>query len=645
MKSPLRFFFLSLFLSVVVLCQATVQLPKFFSDNMVLQREMPIRIWGKANKGESVSVTFNGNTVSTKADKKGDWQVELPAEKAGGPYEMKIEGKNSTVLLKNILMGDVWICSGQSNMEWILANTIDADKEIQNSTNPNIRLLTVPKTVDIEEQPDIKESQWVECTPKNSPDFSAVGYYFGKNLQQELGVPIGLIHSSWGGTDIQPWTSWEGAAQINQYAPYKGKSITQAIGFTNKDIVNSLAQQNNDIGLRQKWYAQNTSQKDWKNYPAPKMWDGELQNIDGVVWFRKEVVLPESAAGRTATLHLGQIDDNDISYVNGTQVGSTMGWNVVRSYSIPANTLKAGKNSIAIRITDVSGNGGLHSADNDVYLEVNGTKYPLAGEWSYKKAFTSDMKGFCNPSPNMFASVLYNGMIHPLVGYGIKGAIWYQGENNANAAYEYRSMFKNMIQDWRKQWGYEFPFYWVQLASFMPVKENPSESAWAELREAQNMALELPYTGQAVITDIGDAADIHPRNKKDVGYRLAQNALRTTYGKNILGWGPVYKSMKTDGNKIILTFDNVGKGLATADKNRYGYINGFTIAGADKKFEWAKAYIDGNNNIVVFSEKIQNPVAVRYGWSDNPYDDNLVNSDGLLASPFRTDDWKGITQP
>ncbi len=643
MKHKLQFFFLSLFLYSSVLSYATVKLPKFFSDNMVLQREMPIRIWGTADKGENISATFNGNTVSAKTDKKGNWQIEFPAIKAGGPYEMKIQGKNNTIHLKNILIGDVWICSGQSNMEWILVNTIDADNEIKNSANSNIRLLTVPKCIQATEQADIEDTQWVECTPETSSSFSAVGYYFGKFLQQELGVPIGLIHSSWGGTGIQSWTSWEGATQTNQYAAYKGMDILKASKKANTDMEKAFSGQI-DVGMNKKWYLPKTSLNDWTSYDVPKVWDGELQNIDGIVWFRYDIELPQSVSKKEAVIHLGNIDDKDITFVNGIRVGETQNWSTDRIYTIPKGILQSGTNTITVRVWDEMAGGGIIGPQEKMYIDVNGQKFSLAGKWKYKKSYTSDMEGYNPPSPNMFASVLYNGMIHPLVGYGIKGAIWYQGEHNAGEAFEYRSMFKNMIQDWRKQWGYEFPFYWVQLANFMAVKENPGESAWAELREAQNMALELPQTGQAVITDIGDAADIHPRNKRDVGYRLAQNALRTTYGKNILGWGPVYKSMKIDGNKIILTFDNTGKGLTTADKNRYGYVNGFTIAGADKKFEWAKAYIEGNN-VVVFNEKIQNPVAVRYGWSDNPYDNNLVNSEGLLASPFRTDNWKGITQP
>ncbi len=470
----------------LIFCQveAKVILPKFFSDHMILQRDLPIKIWGKADKGETVIVSFNNQNLSTKADRKGDWSIELDAMKAGGPYEMKISGKSNALEFKDILIGDVWICSGQSNMEWRLKDTDNAEEAINKATNSNIRLITVKKTIQTSEQFDIEDGKWELCTPETARDFSAVGYFFGKELQQDLNIPIGLIHTSWGGTDIQTWTSWETMTTIDEkYQQYAGKKIDKVFKYD-------------------------------------------------------------------------------------------------------------------------------HTKDNR--------------------------------NPNVFASLLYNGMLKPLIGYGIKGAIWYQGENNAHEAFKYRTLFPAMINDWRKQWGYDFPFFWVQLANFMKVQEEPVESNWAELREAQNMTLSLPYTGQAVITDIGDAEDIHPRNKKDVGYRLALNALKIAYGKDILASGPVYDSMRKEGDKIVITFKNIGKGLSAKDKNKYGYLKGFAIAGADKKFVWAKAYIQ-DNKVIVFSEKTPNPVAVRYAWADNPDDNNLVNSADLLASPFRTDNWKGIT--
>lgn len=624
---------------------AKVSLPKFFSDNMVLQRDLPIRIWGEAGKKEQVTVTFNGAEATVRADKNGRWEATLPAMVYGGPFRMEIKGKDNTITYDNVLIGDVWICSGQSNMEFLLNSAFDAEETARNSENPNIRFFTVPKTIQTTEQDDVQGGTWELCNPSTSLAFSAVGYFFGRELQQELNIPIGLIHTSWGGTVVETWTSWEASMQNEDYARYKGKTLEKAMGYSTANLNRFTRAMAEDKGLKDKWYAPRTSLSGWKKANVPGAWDGELKNEDGIVWYRTEVSLPEGAETWTGEIQLGPIDDEDITYVNGREIGRSDSWLENRKYGIEKGILQSGSNIIVVRVKDKSTIGGFTGAPDQLYLEAGGTRYPLAGEWSSKPSVLSSKYGIGNNGvgPNNFCSLLYNGMIHPLVGYGIKGAIWYQGESNADRAYDYRTLFPLMITDWRTRWGYEFPFFWVQLANFMAEEPQPGESNWAELREAQNMTLSLPNTGQAVITDIGDAFDIHPRNKKDVGIRLAKNALKVTYGRDILGSGPAYESMKVEGDKVVLSFTNTGKGLSTKENNKYGYVNGFSIAGSDKKFVWAKAYIDGDK-VVVFSEKVKKPVAVRYGWSNNPHDDNLVNSDGLLASPFRTDTWKGQTE-
>nr|WP_321412220.1 sialate O-acetylesterase [uncultured Carboxylicivirga sp.] len=624
---------------------AKVSLPHFFSDNMVLQRDKIIKIWGKADKKETVKVTFNGSDAVTKADNKGLWQVELPPMKYGGPFTMQIVGKTNSITFKNILIGDVWLCSGQSNMEFNLNGDLTAEEAIKNSTNQNIRLLTVPKVIQTRERFDIEESAWTECDPATAATFSAVGYFFGKRLEEELDIPIGLINSSWGGTDIETWTSWEASMNNSEYAQYKGQTSEEAIGFNTEDIQRFEKALENDPALKKKWFDPNAKVKGWQKMMAPKAWDGELEKVDGIIWFKKVIELPGSIEGKEGVINLGPIDDEDITWINGEQVGAISFWAANRNYPIKSGILKAGKNTIIVRIKDTNVVGGMYGKPEELYLEVGGEKYSLAGEWDYKPSVLSSDFGFESrgTGPNSFASLLYNGMISPLVGYGIKGAIWYQGENNASEAYRYRQLFPNMINDWRKQWGYDFPFLWVQLASFMALDDQPQESEWAELREAQNMTLSLPNTGQAVITDIGEAFDIHPRNKKDVGYRLAHSALNIAYGKDVLPSGPEFDKMEKDGNKLILSFKNIGKGLSTQDKSKYGYVKGFAIAGSDKKFVWAQAYIK-DDKVVVFSDLIKDPVSVRYGWANNPIEINLINSDGLLASPFRTDTWKGITE-
>lgn len=625
---------------------AKVTLPHIFSDNMVLQRKMPIHIWGSADAKEIVYVTLNGISQSTITDRAGKWEILLPAMEAGGPFTVQVKGKENEILLENVLIGDVWLCSGQSNMEFSLRGSTNAREAIRYSDNKHIRLFTVPKNKQIAIEDDLSGGNWEECNPLTTPDFSAVAYYFGEALQKEVDVPIGLINSSWGGTDIETWTSWESAMANPAYMMYEGKSLEQAIGYSSSDLERyNQALRIDDEGIRKRWYSSEYEISDLKVSELPSVWDGELADEDGIVWFYKDVLLPQTVSGLSAVLSLGTVDDRDVTFVNGIKVGSTNNWFFNRKYALNPGVLKPGRNRIAVKVIDMEVKGGFTGKAKDFYLEVGGERYSLVGEWHYQPSVLTSHYGLGNQGsgPNAFSSLLYNGMIAPLVGYNLKGVIWYQGENNTNRAYAYRSLFPLMIKDWRKQWGYNFPFIWVQLANFMSVDVRPKESEWAELREAQNMALSLPATGQVVITDLGEVGDIHPKNKKDVGLRLAANAFQVAYGRDTIAAGPVYRSMKQISGKIILSFDNIGNGLK-AKGDKYGYLNGFAIAGDDRKFVWAKAYIE-DNKVVVFNESLKHPVAVRYGWGNNPNDMNLVNSAGYLASPFRTDSWPGITQP
>lgn len=625
--------------------QAEVVMPRFFSDNMVLQRERPIRLWGRAAKGEKVTVRFAGAETTVRADRTGRWTAELPAMEADAtPRVLTVAGRGNELHFSNVLVGDVWLCSGQSNMEWRLYPTDGCEAEIAASANPVIRLLSVGDKIAFEEQDDIESGSWVECTPETSRTFSAVGYYFGKFIQAETGVPVGLIDSSWGGTDIETWASWPVMLTTPDYAQYAGKrSPGEAIGRRIEPYEAYRSALTDDRGDRERWAdpADAGNSAGWGTMTLPQVWERVIGPADGRVWFRRTVTLPASADGKTGTLSLPAVDDADISYVNGVEVGRTSGYDVRRLYTVGAGILHGGENLIAVRIDDNSGDGGIWGDAGNLYLEVDGQRYDLAGEWSYRESATTTQFGieyggnFGNP--NSFASLLYNGMIAPLTGYGIKGAIWYQGENNAGRAMAYRELFPMMIRDWRAQWGYDFPFFWVQLASFMAVRPEPSESQWAELREAQNMTLSLPATGQAVITDIGDADDIHPRNKRDVGYRLSRAALNVAYGRaDVAAGGPAFKEMKRIGGRLELTFDTTGA-LRPADGNRYGYLHGFAVAGPDRRFVWAKAYVAGRDKVVVFSDEVSDPEAVRYGWADNPQDDDLTDDSGLLASPFRTE--------
>lgn len=624
---------------------AEVKLPHIFSDNMVLQRDKPIKIWGWADKNETVEIRFLSQSKKVKADKSGNWMLILDAVPYGGPYTLDVKGKSNTISLKNILIGEVWLCSGQSNMEWIVESSMNATTEIREANYPQIRTFDVTNDISTTPKDDLN-GEWQVCSPQTVANFSAVAYFFARKLNKELNMPVGIINSSWGGTDIETWTSADTFSKLPQQFRERYKS-TDISNFDQqaKDNETSRAKyveaMNNDPGLSGNWHKPSTNISDWKKMQIPQLWENVLGNVDGIIWFRYNLNLSKEDEGKAATIQLGPIDDNDITWINGIKIGETTGYATERTYEIPENVLKAGENIIIIKVTDYSGAGGIYGNADNMYLRTQNGEYPLAGEWLYKEAVTNKMYNYVDMSPNMYYSLLYNAMINPITRLSIKGAIWYQGENNASQAYNYRTLFPAMINDWREKWGYEFPFYWVQLANFMVKNNVPVDSEWAELREAQTMTLSLPQTGQAVITDIGDADDIHPRNKQDVGLRLALIALNKDYGKkDIVYSGPTFKAMSIEGNKAIISFDNIGKGLKSS--NKYGYIEGFAIAGADKKFEWAKAYIEGDK-IVVYADKIANPVAVRYSWSNNP-DVNLFNQEGLPAVPFRTDNWKGITQ-
>ncbi|AHM60759.1 hypothetical protein D770_12525 [Flammeovirgaceae bacterium 311] len=641
-KIRLSLYFLIILLFGVNNVLAEVKLPYIFSDNIVLQRDEPLKVWGWADAGEGVKVSFNGQQLRTKADRKGRWVVNLKPMAYGGPYEMQVSGKNNTVRLSNILIGDVWICSGQSNMEWILKNTDNAEVEIARANHPKIRLFKVDKQMLPTPQEDLKGGEWLVCTPENVKEFSAVAYFFGRDLQKELDVPIGLINTSWGGTNIEAWTNMEDLKQFEEFRGVKPRVQTQTEAEREQSWSRYRKALESDQGMAEKWFSPATDITAWKSMELPvEFGDTELGKADGIVWFSRDVEVPASLAGEEAQLSLGVIDDADETYVNGKLVGSTDVWNVDRLYELAPGVLVAGKNRITIKVTDRASLGGIRGTPDQLYLRADGQKIPLNGQWKYKPAALSTDFNIQNFSPNQYPSELYNAMIAPLHNFAIKGAIWYQGETNAPQGYRYRTLFPTMIKGWREKWGKDFPFIWVQLANYKKPVEQPAESDWADLREAQSKTLALPNTAQAVIIDIGEANDIHPRNKKDVGHRLALAALKTAYGKELVYSGPVFESMKVEGNRAILSFSNQGSGLLVKDK--YGYLKSFAIAGADQKFVWAKAYLDGDK-VVVYSDTVKNPVAVRYGWADNPDDANLYNQEGLPASPFRTDDWVTITQ-
>jgi sialate O-acetylesterase len=497
---------------------ADVRLPAIFTDNAVLQRDIPVPVWGWADQGEQVTVKIGDQTKTAVPDAKtGKWTVKLDPLSVGDPQTITVSGKN-TITLKNVLVGEVWICSGQSNMQMAVKGTRRAEEEIAAANFPKIRLVSVPTRGCPKPQDDFN-GRWVECSPQTVGGFSAAGYFFGRELFKTLNVPIGLIHCSYGGSSCESW--------VNRSVLDADPSFKPMLERYDRELAS---------------YSQESAKAKY-----------EKQMAD---W--KKAVAKAKAAGK------------------------------------------------------------------EVPKPPRGPSDPHTN----------------NQSP----ANLYNGMLHPVLPYGIRGAIWYQGETNAGRAYQYRTLFPTLIKSWRAEWQQgEFPFYFVQLANYMATKPEPSDSAWAELREAQSLTLKVPATGQAVIIDIGEARDIHPKNKQDVGKRLALWALAKTYGKEMVYSGPVYKSQEIQGDKVVLTFDSIGGGLVAkeGDQLKDAALKGFAIAGSDKKFVWADARIEGDK-ILVSSSKVKSPVAVRYAWADNP-ECNLYNRADLPASPFRTDDWPGIT--
>jgi sialate O-acetylesterase len=630
-----------------------------FNDHAVLQRNQKIPVWGTASPDAIVTASINGNTVSTTSNANGDWRVLLPEMKAGGPYELTIASGKKYLTFTDILIGDVWVCSGQSNMAMSVQNCQNAEDEIAAANYPNIRLLTARIVTSFTPEVMLPGAAWRKCSPETIPSFSAVGYFFGRECHKKSSVSIGLISASCGGTLAEAWTNHEALERVPELKPIleRGKNDKSVLTDPEEILMQKEAVKQRRILWKEMIKAEDnmeladaTAQPSfddiaWKTMLLPNQWEkAGLPNFDGMVWFRKTIILPPEWVGKEVILNLGPIDDLDVTWFNGVQVGMrgsfqkqiNQFWNVPRHYSVSANLVKAGKCVIAVRVIDANGAGGLWGGNAaEMSLSLANDKdeaIPLAGEWRYWPQLELPEVKF--PSSHNLPSVLYNGTINPLLPYAICGAIWYQGESNGNRGYQYRLLFPALIKGWREKWGCDFPFYFVQLPNHYSWQAKPVEHAWAELREAQAMALSLPRTGMACTIDVGDAKDIHPQNKQDVGLRLAQWALKNEYGfEDTVVSGPIYKSMEIEGNIIRIYFTHVAGGLTV----KGSLSESFAIAGNDKKFFWAQAKIEGDN-VVVFAEEVKEPVAVRYGWAGNPKS-SLYNTGNLPTVPFRTDDW------
>jgi sialate O-acetylesterase len=617
---------------------------------MVLQRESKINIWGWASPGEKVKIKFHNKSFNVVTDNKGNWQLVLPAMKAGGPYTMEVKGKNS-ILIKDILIGDVWFCSGQSNMVLTMERVKEKYPDyIAGANFPEIRNFFIPTASDIASvHAELPQSKWISASSENVLGFGAVTFFFARSIYNEYKVPIGIINSSVGGTPIEAWISEEGMKDFPQltsrierfrdtaYMNPILRSVKKRTETKPKSSENPLLTDKGMSGPKP-WYDVTYIPEGWHKYWLPGYWDDQgVKGLNGVVWFRKEIDLPASMTGKPAKLFLGRIVDADNAYVNGVLSGSVTYQYPPRRYNLAPGLLKPGKNIIVVRVTNYAGKGGF-VPDKPYWLISGNDSIDLRGEWFYKVGQVFRPIAF-EPGTGVPVLVmqneptgLFNTMVAPLINYRIKGILWYQGEANTSKPLEYQKLLPALIADWRNKWQQgAIPFLYVQLPNFMEVQYLPSESQWAELRFAQLNSLSVPNTAMAVTIDVGEWNDIHPLEKMVVGERLALAARRLAYGnEKIVFSGPIYKSLIKEGNRIIIEFDHMGSGLVAKGG---GDLNYFALAGANKKFVWANAIIT-DNHVVVSSDEVPDPVYVRYAWSDNPEGANLYNVEGLPASPF-----------
>lgn len=636
-------------LFIAVQLPGQIKLPRLISDGVVFQREIKLKIWGWASPKEEVTLNFKNKMYKATAGGDGRWALEIPGQHAGGPFDMTFKGRNE-ITIHDILFGDVWVCSGQSNMELTMERVRDKyPSVIANSANDHIRQFLVPDRYDFKnEQIDLDGGNWQLANPKNLLSFSAVGYFFAREIYEKIHVPIGLINAALGGSPAEGWMSEDALAKFpslhDEFLKYKDDQFIKEIENSDKTRAVSWYEELNDKdeGLKNghQWVDPNFDDSPWEQMTVPGYWaDGPLKNVNGSVWFRKRFNVPRSLTGQVLKLWLGRIVDQDSVFVNGRFTGTTGYQYPPRKYEVAANVVKVGENTIAVRIINNSGRGGF-VLDKPYYLAGAQDTINLTGAWHYKLG--APMTALAGSTAIRWKPVgLFNKMISPLLTHAIKGVIWYQGEANTQRADEYRTLFPSLITNWREKWKQgTFPFLFVQLPNFMEPKPAPSESNWASLRDAQLHALSTPKTGMAVAIDLGEWNDIHPLNKMDVGKRLALMAEHVAYkNREIVYTGPLFKAATVAKNKIEISFSGIGSGLTS----RGGDLKYFAVAGPDKKFVWAKAKIEGDK-VVVWSDDVGNPAIVRYAWADNPNGANLYNKEGLPASPFSSELKKWIVK-
>lgn len=626
---------------------AQVRLPRIIRSQMVLQRGQEAHIWGWASPGERISLEFQGKKYKTRASQTGEWEISLPPAKAGGPFVMKIKGKKNELVLEDILIGDVWLCAGQSNMVHQMdIHDVTYAQDIKEANFPEIRHFKIPyienmngPAEDLSPSPYQDEDEWEKAVGEQVRPFSAVAFFFARHLYEKYQVPIGLINASVGGSSIETWMSEE---VLKTYPSIK-RSIQQNKDTAYVDSMKELTRWSypehvffSEPEMRvEKWISPDLQPKNWHRINIPGYWEDQgIRNLDGQVWYRREVNIPASMAGKEARVFLGRVIDADHLYINGKFIGGTTYQYPQRRYKVPAGILKAGRNTFVIRVYNYGGKGGF-VPDKPYCIFTENDTVDLKGYWSYKvsQAFlpSKSSAGFnLRQQPTTF----YNGMLAPITNYSIRGILWYQGESNHPEPEAYADLLQKMIVQWREDFGKpDLPFIYAQLPNYLDVNYLPEESQWATLRESQLKALGLPHTAMTVNIDLGEWNDIHPDNKKDVGERMALAARKLSYGEDLVYSGPIYRSHQMKGDSILLSFDHIGSGLSTTDGEA---LDNFALAGADKEFVWAKAKIEGDK-VLVWSDEVPAPMYLRYAWADNPFHANLCNKEGLMASPFRVE--------
>ena len=621
--------------------ESKIWLSPLISDGMVLQRESMVKIWGKGIPGKNLKLTFNNMEYNTLVKDNGSWDIELNDLEPGGPHDMLIGHEGDYRTIKDILVGDVWVLAGQSNMQIPIARTLDLfEEEVKGADCPQIRQFTVPMIYDFHKPvEELSDGSWVPVTPESVYSFSAIGYFFSKKIYDKYKIPIGLLFTAIGGTPAEAWISEGSLLSFDRFKEIL--SMCKDDSYVQNTIDYETEYNNNwyhelyeaDEGLRDlPWYSEEYNDKNWRNIQLPSSFRGtELEPIKGTVWLRKKITIPDNMAGKEGMLILGTIVDADDTYINGVQIGNTGYLYPPRRYKIQAGLLKAGINTITVRVIMTQSIGGFVT-DMPYFIKLENELIPISGEWKYK------IGAIAKPQPpttffQYKPTGVYNGMIYPLRNYSVMGVLWYQGESNGENPYDYRELFETVISDWRRLWKkQELPFYYVQLANYCPWRLEPEVSGWAYIREAQRQAMNIPNTGMAVIIDVGMYNDLHPWDKKSVGERLALWALNYAHGENNVCSGPIYSHMSVEDNKVKLHFDYVGSGLVVkGDK-----LETFEICGEDGAFYPADAVIK-EDCVIVSSKKAIKPHKVRYGWAENPEKANLYNKEGIPASPFITE--------